>query len=68
MPSYVREDICGTTPQDLNKINMNNMAIWQKVFGDINFSDTDKDLKKEYVLNIYKYKEKEILIYVIRCG
>lgn len=40
--AYVREQIHGTSGQDINKMNENFMNIFSKVFGDINFSDTDK--------------------------
>lgn len=43
---YVREQIHGTSGQDIMKINENFMSIFEKVFGDINFSDTDEALQK----------------------
>lgn len=43
--SYIRQDVNGVTPQDLLKINENFMNIYEKVFGDINFSDATKDLQ-----------------------
>lgn len=39
---YRRRSVNGTSGQDLNNINENFMDIFSKVFGDINFSDTDK--------------------------
>lgn len=45
--AYKREDINGTSPLDIKKINDNLRNVWTKVFGDINFSDADKDLKKK---------------------
>lgn len=39
--AYVRENINGFTPQDLNKLNDTLMGLFEKVHGDINFSDTD---------------------------
>lgn len=45
--AYIRQEIHGTTPQDIMKINENNMSIWEKVHGDINFSDTDKNLQTQ---------------------
>lgn len=47
MAGYFREDIRGTSPQDIMKINENTTQLWSKVFGDINFSDTDEDLKNK---------------------
>ena len=43
--TYVREEVRGTTGQDIMKINENFMNIFEKVFGDINFSDTDTALQ-----------------------
>ena len=40
--AYMRRDVRGTTGQDINKINENFMDIFDKVFGNINFSDADK--------------------------
>lgn len=45
--AYIRQEIRGTTPQDIMKINENTMGIYEKVFGDINFSDTDKDMQSK---------------------
>lgn len=45
--AYVRENVNGTSPQDLNKLNENFMTIWQKVFGDIDFSDATNNLKEK---------------------
>lgn len=42
---YVREEIRGTTGQDIMKMNENFMNIFQKVFGDINYSDVDNLMK-----------------------
>lgn len=39
--AYVRENINGFTPQDLMKLNDTLMGLFDKVHGDINFSDTD---------------------------
>lgn len=44
---YVRQEIHGTTPQDIMKINENTMSIWDKVHGDINYSDVDKKVQKQ---------------------
>lgn len=43
--AYVREEIRGTSGQDIMKMNENFMNIFQKVFGDINFSDVDNLMK-----------------------
>ena len=43
--TYVREEVRGTTGQDIMKFNENFMNIFEKVFGDINFSDTDTALQ-----------------------
>lgn len=43
--TYVREEIRGTSGQDIMKMNENFMNIFQKVFGDINFSDVDNLMK-----------------------
>ena len=43
--SYIRQDVRGTSGQDIAKINDNFMNIFEKVFGDINFSDADKSLQ-----------------------
>lgn len=45
--AYKREDINGTSPLDIKKINDNLRNVWSKVFGDINFSDADNDLKSK---------------------
>lgn len=42
-----RENINGVTPQDLNKINNNFMSVWKTLFGGLDFSDTNKELKKK---------------------
>ena len=39
--AYMRRDVRGTTGQDIEKINSNFMDIFDKVFGNINFSDAD---------------------------
>lgn len=44
--AYIRQEIRGTSGQDIAKMNENFMGIYEKVFGDINFSDTDKTLQK----------------------
>ena len=44
--AYIRQDVHGTSGQDILKINENFMNIFEKVFGDINFSDVDKELQK----------------------
>ena len=43
--SYIRQDVRGTSGQDIAKINDNFMNIFEKVFGDINVSDADKSLQ-----------------------
>ena len=43
--AYIRQEIRGTTGQDIAKMNENFMGIYEKVFGDINFSDTDTALQ-----------------------
>lgn len=43
---FKREDIRGSTPLDLKKVNDNFMNIFQKVFGNINFSNFDNGTKK----------------------
>ena len=45
--SYIRQDVHGTSGQDILKINENFMNIFEKVFGDINFSDVDSELQKK---------------------
>lgn len=45
--AYKREDINGTSPLDIKKMNDNLRNLWEKVFGDINFSDADNDLKSK---------------------
>lgn len=42
----IRQDIQGTSPQDLNKMNENFMAMWQKVYGNIDFADGNNNLKQ----------------------
>ena len=42
---YVREQINGTTPQDIKKLNDNIQNIWYKVFGDISYEDIESGLK-----------------------
>lgn len=42
-----RENVNGVTPQDLNKINNNFMSIWKTLFGGLDFSDTNGELKKK---------------------
>lgn len=42
---YVREEIRSNSPQDVMKINENFMNIYEKVFGDINFSDVDTNIQ-----------------------
>ena len=44
---YVREEIRGNSPQDTMKINENFMSIFEKVFGDINFSDVDTSMQNK---------------------
>ena len=44
--AYIRQDVHGTSGQDILKINENFMNIFEKVFGDINYSDVDKELQK----------------------
>lgn len=41
-----REDIMGNSPQDIMKMNDNFRSIWQKVFGGIDFSDINEQLKQ----------------------
>ena len=43
--AYIRQEIRGTSGQDIAKMNENFMGIYEKVFGDINFSDTDTALQ-----------------------
>ena len=43
--AYVREQVCGTSGQDMAKINENFMNIWSKVFGDVDFADANKKLQ-----------------------
>ena len=50
--TYAREQINGTTGQDLNKMNENFMSLWSKVFGDISFSDANAKLQ-ETILTQY---------------
>ena len=44
--AYIRQDVHGTSGQDILKINENFMNIFEKVFGYINFSDVDSELQK----------------------
>lgn len=46
MALKARENINGVTPQDLNKLNTNFQQIWKTLFGGIDFSSTNNDLKK----------------------
>ena len=50
--TYAREQINGTTGQDLSKMNENFMNLWSKVFGDISFSDANAKLQ-ETILTQY---------------
>lgn len=43
--AYKRQNVNGTSPLDLKAMNDNFMALWDKVFGDINMSDIQKDVK-----------------------
>lgn len=43
--SYVRQDINGTSPLDMKNLNDNIRYLWIKVFGDINMSDVQDDIK-----------------------
>lgn len=45
MTQAIRQPINGITPQDIRKINDNMESIWEKVHGDLNFADNDKDLQ-----------------------
>ena len=45
--AYMRRDVRGTTGQDIEKINSNFMDIFDKVFGNINFSDADTNMKNK---------------------
>ena len=45
--AYMRRDVRGTTGQDIEKINSNFMDIFDKVFGNINFSDADTKMKNK---------------------
>ena len=45
--AYMRRDVRGTTGQDIEKINSNFMDIFDKVFGNINFSDADTKMKND---------------------
>lgn len=47
MALNARENINGVTPQDLNKMNTNFMSIWKTLFGGLDFSDTNNELKKK---------------------
>jgi hypothetical protein len=42
-----REQITDTSPQSLNKLNNNFMTIWKTLFGGLDFSDTNSELKKK---------------------
>lgn len=46
MSLNARESINGNSPQDLNKMNNNFMTIWKTLFGGLDFSDTNSNLKK----------------------
>ena len=52
MSQVIRQQINGITPQDIRKINDNTETIWEKVHGDGNFTDNDKDLGT--TIRIYK--------------
>ena len=45
--AYIRQEIRGTSGQDIAKMNDNFMGIYDKVFGNINYSDTDTDTKNK---------------------
>ena len=45
MTQAIRQQINGTTPQDIRKINDNTESIWEKVHGDLNFEDSDNDVQ-----------------------
>ena len=51
--AYIRQEIRGTSGQDIAKMNENFMGIYEKVFGDINFSDTDTAFAKQHINTIY---------------
>lgn len=44
---YVREEIRGTTGQDISKMNDNFMNVFDKLFGNINYSDMDDKTKNK---------------------
>lgn len=47
MSGYYRQSINGSTPRDIKITNDNFQQIWNKVFGDITFSDTNRTLQKQ---------------------
>lgn len=47
MALNAREQINGNSPQDLNKLNNNFMSVWKTLFGGLDFSDTNNNLKKK---------------------
>lgn len=47
MGGYYRQSINGSTPRDIKITNDNFQQIWNKVFGDITFSDTNRTLQKQ---------------------
>jgi hypothetical protein len=45
--SAIRDNISGTSPQDIMKINNNFEQMWFKVFGNLNFEDAGNNLKEK---------------------
>ena len=46
MSGYYRQNINGSTSRDIKITNDNFQQLWSKVFGDINFQDASRNLKK----------------------
>lgn len=44
--AVAREQITGTTPQDINKMNKNMETLWFKLFGNLEMSDTNSEFIK----------------------
>lgn len=47
MANAMREQVNGTSPQDIMKINENFESMWYKLHGDVDFEDTNKGLKNK---------------------
>lgn len=57
MAQAIREQITGTTPQDIRKINDNMEELWYKVHGDLNFEDNDKDVQNKLLTQFIQVQQ-----------